>query len=1051
VYQGSLYVFVRSGTAWSQQQKLLASDAATGANLGRSVSISGDTILAGAWGDDTMGGNAGAAYVFVRSGTTWTEQQKLLASDGAAVDRFGSYVSLFGDTAVVGAPLANAPAASDAGAAYVFVRSGTFWSEQQKLLASDGVGGDSLGSSVSISADTLIVGAAFDDVPGSIGSVDAGSAYVFVRSGPPWAEQQKLLAADEVSHDRFGWAVSISDDTVVVGAPLDDTTAGGDTGSAYVFVRSGTNWIVQQKLTASDGTTDDLFGRAVAVSGDTAVVGAWADDTSGGQDTGSAYVFVRSGTTWTEQQKLVASDGSVADLFGWSVSISGDTVVVGALGHDTPAGNTGAAYVYVRSASVWTEQQQLQASDAALGDMFGHSVSVSADTVVVGATGADVSGNFDAGAAYVFVRAGTAWSEQQKITASDGASADEFGYSLSVSGDTVVVAAYSDDTAAGTDVGSAYVFVRSGAVWSQQQKLVPSDGSAFEYFGFSVSVFADTVVVGAPFDDPFPDAGAAYVFVRSGTVWTEQQKLLAPDGAANDGFGVSVSMSGDRAVVGAPDDSTPGGVGAGSAHVFGPLEADLGVTKSDGQTAAVPGEPLIYTITVSNAGPSAVAAATVTDMLPAALLGAAWTCSASPGSSCSAGGTGNINDSVNVLAGGTATYVVSGTVDPAATGTLSNTVTVTPPAAVPDPNPANNSATDVDTLTPEADLAITKTDSADPVDPGDPLTYSLSVINDGPSDATGVTVVDSLPAGVTFVSSVPGAPTCSLAGSTLTCDLGALPAGGSSAVTINVTVNAGASGILVNTATVSGSETDPDPGNNSASASTAVGPKDGELTHGTDEVFDLAALPGPVADEDVFRIAQKPYSSYEIVIDATSGDIGAGNGPLLERVDSDGITVLQSSVPIGTGSSRSLRFGNGTASEIEGETIRVRSAGCTTDCGPDDVYRIRAYDTTYSIARFNNTGSQVTVLILQNPTSEPMGGAATFWDASGVRVCGLAFGPSAHGTLVFDTRQCPGVDGIAGSITVVHSLRYGELSGKAVALEPATGFSFDSPLVPRLR
>jgi uncharacterized repeat protein (TIGR01451 family) len=481
--------------------------------------------------------------------------------------------------------------------------------------------------------------------------------------------------------------------------------------------------------------------------------------------------------------------------------------------------------------------------------------------------------------------------------------------------------------------------------------------------------------------------------------------------------------------------------------IFYQISADLAVTKTDGQTTAVPGEPVTYTIAVSNSGPDAVAAVHVLDAFPGALSGTTWTCIASPGSSCTAAGSGDIDDFAMLAANGSATYTATGTISAAATGSLTNTATVTPS----DANPGNNSDTDVDTLTPEADLAITKSDSADPVSPGDPLTYTLDFTNNGPSNATAVTVVDTLPGGVTFVSSVPGAPTCTLAGATLTCGIGGLTAGASGTVTVNVTVNAGASGMLVNTATVSGAETDPDTNNNTASAATAIGRRDGELSHGTDELYDLAALPGPVADEDVFRINQKPYSSYEVVIDATSGDIGNGSGPVLERLAPDGTTVIQTSVAIGTGPSRSLRWMNATPFEVEGETVRVRSAGCTTDCGPDDVYRIRAYETTYSIARFNNTGSQVTVLILQNRTSDLMVGVAIFWDLSGIPACGSLFGLGAHSTLVLDTRDCPGVNGIAGSITVANTMPYGEISGKAVALEPSNGFSFDSPLVPRLR
>ena len=1035
---GSAYVFVRSGTTWSEQQKLVASDATSTDWLGISVAVDGDTIVAGAYVSDTPGGvSAGSAYVFVRSGATWTEQQKLLASDGTAGDSFGAAVSISGQTAVIAATLDD-PGASNAGSAYVFVRTGTTWIEQQKLVASAGAAGDSFGTSVSVHGDSIIAGAPFHDAL-------AGVAYTFVRAGTVWSEEQTLRGSETTAHDSLGASVSLSGDTIVIGAPSDNTENGVGTGSAYIFVRSGATWTQQQKLVPSNPTASHGFGNSVSISGDTAVIAA-----TGADPVGAAHVFVRSGTVWSEQQTLVPSDGTPGDVFGISVSLSGDTAVVGAYLDETVGGTeAGSAYVFVRSGTTWSEQQKLLASDAAPGDLFGGSVSISGNTVVAGARGFPPSSH--TGKAYVFVRSGTTWSEQQKLVASDGALGDSFGWAVAVSADTIVVGATGDTTPAGTWAGSAYVFVRSGTAWAEQQKLLASDGDAGNFFGRSVSLSVDTAVVGTVHHAHAVSGGSAYVFVRSGTTWTQRQELLAPDAMSDDWFGDSVSVSAGTIVVGAShDDTGPESEDAGSAHVFRGPEADLAVSKTDGQAAAVPGEPLTYTIVASNAGP-AISAAIVSDAMPPALLGVTWTCSASSGSTCAPSGAGDINDTVNLAVGGTATYAVTGIVASGAAGTISNTATVTPSGGVGDPSPGNNSATDTDTLTPESDLAITKTDSADPVNPGDPLTYSVAIVNTGPSDATGVTVVDSLPAGVTFVSSVPGPPTCSFAGVTLTCGLGALAAGGTSAVSISVTVDLSASGILVNTAAVSGNESDPDSGDNTASAATGVGQRDGELSHGTDAVFDLAALPGPVADEDVFRIAQQPYSSYEIVVDATSGDIGAGSGPLVERVAADGTTVLQTSSPIGTGASRSLRWMNQTPDEVEGETIRIRSAGCTTDCGPDDVYRIRAYETTYSTPRFNNSGSQVTVLILQNPTDNLMAGAAYFWDPSGALLGTWGFGVSGRKTLVFDTRTVPGLDGMSGTITVANILRYGDLSGKAVALEPATGFSFDTPLVPRSR
>jgi hypothetical protein len=340
---------------------------------------------------------------------------------------------------------------------------------------------------------------------------DDGAAYPLAID--PWFQQAKLTAADAAGGDRFGVAVAVSGDTAVVGAYLDSTPAGSNAGSAYVFVRSAGTWAQQQKLTAADAAAGDRFGISVAVSGDTAVVGAYLDDAPAGMDSGSAYVFVRSAGTWAQQQKLTAADAADGDSFGVSVAVSGDTAVVGAYLDDAPAGtNAGSAYVFVRSAGTWAHQQKLAADDAAAVDNFGMSVAVSVDTAVVGA---HLEGGTNAGSAYVFVRSAGTWAQQQKLAASDAAANDNFGASVAVSGDTAVVGAPFDDIAAGTDAGSAYVFVRSAGTWAQQQKLAASDADAGDRFGIAVAVSGDTAVVGAYFDDApvGPDAGSAYVFL----------------------------------------------------------------------------------------------------------------------------------------------------------------------------------------------------------------------------------------------------------------------------------------------------------------------------------------------------------------------------------------------------------------------------------------------------------------------------------------------------------------------------------------------------------
>ena len=402
--------------------------------------------------------------------------------------------------------------------------------------------------------------------------VDTGNARYPVTVDP-FLERAKLTAADGAANDEFGVSVAVAGDTAVVGAAGDDSATHGNAGSAYVFVRSGSVWGQQAKLTAaSDRGPNDQFGVSVAVAGDTAVIGAYGDDTAAGADAGSAYVFVRSGSVWSRQAKLTASDGAAGDLFGFSVAMAGETAVVGAQGDDTAAGtNAGSAYVFVRSGSVWGEQAKLTASDGGVEDRFGVSVAVAGDTAVVGAFFDDTAAGMDAGSAYVFVRSGSVWGEQAKLTAFDGGVEDRFGVSVAVAGDTVVVGAYWDNTTGvGSDAGSAYVFVRSGSVWGLQAKLTASDAVASDRFGVSVAVAGDTVVVGAYWDSTFvaTRVGAAYVFVRSGSVWSEQTKLTASDGAELDFFGVSVAVTGNTVVVGAYLGDKVAGDNAGLAYVF---------------------------------------------------------------------------------------------------------------------------------------------------------------------------------------------------------------------------------------------------------------------------------------------------------------------------------------------------------------------------------------------------------------------------------------------------------------------------------------------------
>jgi len=409
-----------------------------------------------------------------------------------------------------------------------------------------------------------------------------------------FTEQAKLVASDGTEYDSFGRGVSISGHTAVVGAFLDNPV-GIDAGSAYVFVRNGTTWTQQAKLVASDANSSELFGESVSISGDTVLVGARLDDHAGGDNAGSAYVFVRNGTTWAQQAKLVASDAAAEDQFGTGVSIHGGTVIVGAPFHNHAGGiDAGAAYVFVRNGTTWTQQAKLVASDAAFADLLGIGVSIHGDTALVGAIRSNRGVVDETGAAYVFVRNGTTWAQQAKLEASDGAFRDHLGASLSIWGDTALVAAFEDDHAAGPNAGSAYVFVRNGSIWTQQAKLVASDAAANDWFGWSVSISDDTALIGAENDSHAGGsaAGSAYVFVRNGSTWTEQTKLVASDATGGDLFGSGVSVSSGVVLVGAEGGSNEHGTVTGSAYVFAAVpcftldfetEDDLVTPLSNGQ------------------------------------------------------------------------------------------------------------------------------------------------------------------------------------------------------------------------------------------------------------------------------------------------------------------------------------------------------------------------------------------------------------------------------------------------------------------------------------
>lgn len=425
------------------------------------------------------------------------------------------------------------------------------------------------------------------------------------------AQQAYLKASNTGADDHFGSAVAIDGDTLVVGAPNEDSgssgvngnqsdNSGNDVGTVYVFVRSGGIWTQQAYLKASNPDDLDTFGTSVAISGNTIVVGAQGEDSNatgvnGNQSddsvaqAGAAYVFVRSGTTWTQQAYLKPSTTGFNN-FGNTVAIDGDTIAIGAEGEDsastgingsevgTGAPSSGAVYVFTRSGTTWSQQAYIKSSNSQSGDQFGNSVALSHDTLAVGAVGEDsaatgIGGNqgdnsaSGSGAVYVFTRSGNTWSQQAYVKASNSAANSSFGGSLSLDSNTLAV---------GTDNAStAYVFTRSGGLWTQEALLQGANTENGDQFGISVAVHGDTLAVGASGEDSAAtgingdgannsgsDSGALYVFTRIGTTWTQRDYVKASNGEAGDSLGSAIAVNNGTIAGGTPlEDSNATGVG----------------------------------------------------------------------------------------------------------------------------------------------------------------------------------------------------------------------------------------------------------------------------------------------------------------------------------------------------------------------------------------------------------------------------------------------------------------------------------------------------------
>lgn len=391
-------------------------------------------------------------------------------------------------------------------AALTLVAANSF-ATQDIVLAKDGKAEDYFGYSAAIDGNTLLVGAYKADISGV---VDAGAAYVFVFGDKGWYQQAKLVAEPFIAEDTLGGNVALKNDIAMLGVMRRDDK-GKDSGAVISFERQSNNWKQRQILTAPDANPGDAFGQTISLTENHLIIGAPRNDALG-VDSGAAYIFKRVNGAWRYQTKIVASDGAAGDLFGISVAIDGNTILVGADLHDQKADNAGAVYVYVLKDNQWEQEAKLMASDGSNTDIFGVRVAISGNTALISARRDDIEGvGVDAGSAYIFERRDGIWSQKIKLTSPDGKADDRFGRGVALNRRTAIISAMNHDSN-GDDAGALYVYKRGSDGWNYTTKITAKTSFPNDRFGWNVGLSDGVAVISTPnHDAKGKDSGAVFI------------------------------------------------------------------------------------------------------------------------------------------------------------------------------------------------------------------------------------------------------------------------------------------------------------------------------------------------------------------------------------------------------------------------------------------------------------------------------------------------------------------------------------------------------------
>jgi hypothetical protein len=545
---GAVYVYTRTGSAWSLEQTLTINNAAADDELGKgpAVSVFGDRLAVGAYEK----GNVGAAFLFERSSNIWTQVHKF--SHNANAGGFGVALAGHADTVVIGASAEE----NSTGRAYVYEWDGTTWSESAQLVAGDRQSGDYYGVSVDITGDLAVVGATSEDE----GGASAGAAYVYERSAGTWSQAAKLTASDASTADSFGRRVTVDGVRVGVTAPKQGFSNFDQGGATYLFEQTGSGWVEQQLLVSSDRRAGDRFGSGLALGGQWLFVGAnQRGDT--GVDAGAAYLFNHDGTNWSETSKLVPQTGEEYDIYSGGIDMSGDTVVAGSQHDSQQDYQAGAAHLYEHDGSGWGSSTRIADGNGGVDDRFGAATALDGDLMAIGQPTAQ---SYVRGTVFLYGHtAASGWSQVGSING-DNVEADRFGKALDLEGTRLAVGAPWDG-----DGGALYVFDHSMGSWSQSARLIPMDNGQYDVFGGAVDLGSDRLVVGATDHDlNGVQTGAAYVYDYAGAIWTEAGKLVGSDSASYDSFGEAVAVDAGLAAVGAPGHDAGGETNAGAVYLF---------------------------------------------------------------------------------------------------------------------------------------------------------------------------------------------------------------------------------------------------------------------------------------------------------------------------------------------------------------------------------------------------------------------------------------------------------------------------------------------------